>query len=61
MHANNKQPFNEQDQRHGYWEVYWDNGRVHYKGYFINEVRLGLSEWQHMSGSGEFHKQYYAH
>jgi hypothetical protein len=56
----NQKPFNENSERHGYWEVYWQNGRVHFCGYFINDEPLGFIKWQHVSGPDNFHKQYYA-
>lgn len=37
-----KRPFNEQGQRHGYWEVYFNDGTLAYKGTFINGKRYGF-------------------
>ena len=39
-----KQPYNEKGQRHGYWELYHSNGKLAYKGIYINGEDYGLRE-----------------
>jgi hypothetical protein len=42
-----KQPYNEKGQRHGYWEVYSTNKLLYCKRNYVNDVRLGLEEIKH--------------
>ena len=37
-----KTQYNGKGQRHGYWEIYWSNGKPHYKGMYINGIDLGF-------------------
>ena len=37
-------PYNTNGKRHGYWEVYYFNGNLWFKGYYINGNRHGLCE-----------------
>lgn len=37
----NKRPVNQKGQRHGLWELYHDNGRLHIKGLFVNGNQFG--------------------
>ena len=30
----NNQQYNDKGERIGYWEWYWDNGNLHYKGHY---------------------------
>jgi len=36
--------FNDKGEKHGPWEVYWDNGNLDYKGNYINGKKHGLFE-----------------
>jgi antitoxin component YwqK of YwqJK toxin-antitoxin module len=36
-----KKPYNEQGERHGYWEVYHTNGHLHYFCNYINDKMFG--------------------
>ena len=38
-------PVNNKNQRHGYWEVYYNNHISSFKGRYINGERIGLWEW----------------
>lgn len=55
-----KQPYNEHEKAHGYWVVYYDNGKLWYNGYFINGEPSGLFNWIHPWYDNESIKQYYA-
>jgi antitoxin component YwqK of YwqJK toxin-antitoxin module len=44
MQDKNKTPINEKGEHHGYWETYYNNGRLEYKGLFINSYKFGLHE-----------------
>lgn len=39
----NKTPINKQGERHGYWEVYRNNGTLAYQRNYINGNLLGYS------------------
>jgi antitoxin component YwqK of YwqJK toxin-antitoxin module len=39
--------FNDKGQRHGYWEVYWSNGKLWYKCFYQNDKQVGYEEWYH--------------
>jgi len=41
----NIRPKNNKGQRHGYWEYYWTNGNLAYKGLFHNDKHVGYEEW----------------
>ena len=41
----NIKPKNDKGQRHGYWEVYFDNGELWYKCVYINGELNGFEEW----------------
>ncbi len=47
----NIKPYNEEGQRHGYWETYYTNGQVDYKGEYINGKRHGY--WESYCEGGE--------
>lgn len=54
-----KTPLNENKQPHGFWEVYWTNANLWYKGNFINNEAYGYFE--SYSPVGKLHnKIYYA-
>jgi len=37
-------PKNEKNQPHGYWGVYWNNGKIWYKCVYINGKENGFEE-----------------
>jgi len=41
----NIRPKNNKGQRHGYWEYYWTNGNLAYKGLFHNDKEVGYEEY----------------
>jgi antitoxin component YwqK of YwqJK toxin-antitoxin module len=45
-----KRQYNEQNQAHGYWEVYYSNGTLHFKGLFVNGGAVGPYESYSESG-----------
>jgi antitoxin component YwqK of YwqJK toxin-antitoxin module len=51
-------PYNENGEKHGYWEWYWYNGQLHYKGNYVNGNAHGYWEWYHCNGQLT-HKIYY--
>lgn len=55
MSKNIKQ-YNEIDQQHGYWEVYFENGQLYYKGSYHNGWCIGY--WEEYS-SGELRRKAY--
>ena len=42
--------FNENNEKHGYWEGYWSNSQLSYKGNYINGFRHGLWEEYYPNG-----------
>ena len=50
MANNNIMSFNEKNQLHGYYERYWYNGNLWYKGHYINGERTGFWEIYHING-----------
>jgi antitoxin component YwqK of YwqJK toxin-antitoxin module len=36
--------------REGYWEIYYDNDKIHYKGNFLNGIRHGYWESYYKNG-----------
>jgi len=38
------EPKNAKGQRHGYWEIYWDNGHTWFKCVYINGKEIGFEE-----------------
>jgi antitoxin component YwqK of YwqJK toxin-antitoxin module len=45
-----KQPYNDNEQRHGIWEEYYTNGKLRYKGLWNNNQRFGLHEYLFSDG-----------
>jgi antitoxin component YwqK of YwqJK toxin-antitoxin module len=43
-------PFNDKDQRHGYWEWYYYDGKLMFKGFFYNGKRVGYEEIYYHDG-----------
>jgi uncharacterized protein len=51
-------PYNEQGQPHGYWESYYDDGQLEYKGNYVNDKRHGY--WEDYWSNGQLRdKRYY--
>jgi len=44
------EPRNDKGQAHGYWEVYWNNGKIWYKCVYINGKKNGLLEYYYDNG-----------
>ena len=42
--------YNSKGERHGYWEKYYPNGNLDYKGYYINDKRYGVWESYYPNG-----------
>jgi antitoxin component YwqK of YwqJK toxin-antitoxin module len=42
--------YNERGEKHGYWEEYWSNGQLLWKGNFVNGNRDGYWEWYYTHG-----------
>ena len=53
-----KRPYNEQGQAHGYWEATWHDGGW-YKGHFVNHMAKGYFEIDWF-GTGNTEYFYYA-
>ena len=49
----NKSPYNDKGQPHGYWEQYYSNGQLSYRGKFINGKKEGY--WEDYWRNGELH------
>ena len=39
-------PRNDNHKKHGYWERYWNSGKVMYKCFYINGKGNGYEEWE---------------
>ena len=37
--------------KQGYWEIYWDNGQLHSKGLYENDIQNGVWEYYYDNGS----------
>ena len=46
-----KRQLNEKKQAHGYWEVYYPDGTLHFKGLFVNSDVVGPYESYSEDGS----------
>ena len=42
-----------------YWEVYHDNGKLWYKGNYVNGIREGYWEWLYSNGKLSSKEYYY--
>jgi antitoxin component YwqK of YwqJK toxin-antitoxin module len=42
--------FDENGERHGYWEEYYDNGQLEYKRNYVNGKQHGYWEWYYSNG-----------
>ena len=45
MNKKDIKQFNQKGQPHGYWEVYFPNGSLGYKGFYNNGKPVGYSEY----------------
>jgi antitoxin component YwqK of YwqJK toxin-antitoxin module len=54
----NKKPTNEQGQAHGYWEMYFSNGELLFKGNCLNGIKYGC--WQYNFLGNNPYIQYHA-
>jgi len=50
--------FNNKYQKHGYWEVYWFNGNLNFKGFYHNGKLVGYGEFNWYTGKLK-EKKYY--
>ena len=44
MKKENKSPMNDKGKTHGYWEGYYHNGNLYYRGMFNNDKKIGYWE-----------------
>jgi len=42
--------YNDKEQRHGLWEIYWSNGDVYYKCFYVNGIITGYQESKTICG-----------
>ena len=54
----NKTPYNEQGQSHGYWEIYNDNGTLWIKTNYINGFEFGYEQFQWTNGYEDEYRYY---
>jgi antitoxin component YwqK of YwqJK toxin-antitoxin module len=52
--------FDENGNRHGYWESYYENGELSYKGNYVNGNRHGYWEYYWYNGN-LWYKGHYVH
>ena len=53
-----KNKYNTEGKKEGYWEEYWDNGNIWYKGNFTNDNYHGYWEW-HFKNGDIWYKEYH--
>lgn len=41
MHTNSKHQYNKEGERHGYWIIFWPDGKLNYTESYVNGQRLG--------------------
>ena len=46
-------PINKKGQPHGYWETYYNNGQLNYKGSYVNGLKDGY--WESYWPDGTLH------
>jgi hypothetical protein len=58
---NNKniKPLNNKGQAHGYWEWYWTDSDLMYKGFYENGKEVGYEEYYFHNIGGLTRKKYY--
>ena len=42
--------YNDKGKEHGYWEGYYSNGQLLYKGNYVNGKQHGYWEWYYSNG-----------
>jgi len=52
-------PTNAKNQRHGYWELYWLNLKLHFKCVYVNGKENGFEEVYWNEDGKVRHKNYY--
>jgi antitoxin component YwqK of YwqJK toxin-antitoxin module len=55
-----KRPYNEKRQKHGYWETNWEDGKPCFKTNYINGKLCGLYQWYNRSNRKLIENEYYA-
>lgn len=60
MKKENKEPRDKQGKAHGYWEVYWNNGNLQYKGVYIHGIRYGRHIDYYTNGNINYN-EYFIH
>ena len=58
MKTKNIKPYNEQGERHGYWETYYSNGQLSYKGNYVNGKEHGYWESYYDNGQLDYKGNY---
>ena len=51
-------PYNESDKQHGYWESYWNNGNLWYKGNYVDGKQHGYWEIYYDNGNLSYKGNY---
>jgi len=51
-------PRNDKGQQHGYWERYYNDGKLWYKGFFHNNKQVGYEE-DYYWDNGKIDKKWY--
>ena len=53
-------PFNDKEQAHGLWEVYYPNGNLWYKRFYHSDKLVGYEEYYtYLGNRGLTEKKYY--
>jgi antitoxin component YwqK of YwqJK toxin-antitoxin module len=52
-----KNKYNTEGNREGYWEYYHNNGTIWFKGNFINGIRIGY--WEEYFNNGKMYSKEY--
>ena len=55
----NIEPVNDKGQKHGYWESYWPNGKLHYKCFWCNGKEVEYEEWYDYNNGKLTEKKYH--
>ena len=50
MNSTDITPRNDKGERHGYWELYYSNGQLMYKGNYVDGKQHGYWEYYHSNG-----------
>ncbi len=57
MNSKNITPYNDKGEKHGYWEYYYYDGQLHFKGNYVNGKQHGY--WEYYWSSGELKEKTY--